>query len=74
MHRNIILMDLRTYVKSLKQNGLLLLSGFYEDDVEDILKETGKYGLRLEGHKTRDGWSCLKLRKESPVTVSSILS
>ena len=38
IHRNIILTDLRTYAGSLRGGGLLFLSGFYDSDVEDILK------------------------------------
>ena len=62
IHRNIIIMDLRTYAMSLKKGGLLMLSGFYESDIDDIMAEAAKYGLTLLRRRTRDGWACLTLR------------
>lgn len=62
IHRNIILMDLRTYAGSLKHDGLLMLSGFYESDVQDILSEASKYGLSMLKSRFCEGWACLTLR------------
>lgn len=63
IHRNVILMDLRTYARSLKPGGLLLTSGFYDKDVADIRKEAETQGLALTSTLSRDGWSCLVFRK-----------
>ena len=73
IHRNIIIMDLRTYAGSLKAGGLLMLSGFYTTDVEAIMTEAVKYDLELVCERERDGWACLTLRRTSPVSISSIL-
>ena len=70
IHRNIIIMDLRTYAMSLKRGGLLMLSGFYESDVEDIMAEASKYGLTLLRKRERDGWACLTLRKDAETRPS----
>jgi len=45
---NILTNDIPTYVRHLKKNGALFLSGFYEDDMEQILKvcTAGKLGLK----------------------------
>lgn len=63
IHRNVILMDLRTYARSLKAGGLLFTSGFYDSDVPDICKEAENQGLVLISILSRDGWSCLVFRK-----------
>lgn len=45
---NILTNDIPTYARYLKKNGALFLSGFYEDDMEQILKvcTAGKLGLK----------------------------
>ena len=63
IHRNIILMDLRTYATSLGKGGLLMLSGFYESDVNDIVAEAEANGLSLVRQRARNGWACLVLAK-----------
>lgn len=65
IHKNIIIMDLRTYARSLRKGGLLLLSGFYDspEDKEPIIAEAAAQGLALEGSRSRGGWCCLALRK-----------
>jgi ribosomal protein L11 methyltransferase len=63
IHRNIILMDLQTYSRSLRPGGELLLSGFYESDVPDISGEAGRCGLAFSGMKKRGGWVCLRFGK-----------
>lgn len=64
IHRNIIIMDLRTYASSLKNGGLLFLSGFYESDVADILEEAKKYSFSLEEEHSKEGWKCLVLKHD----------
>ncbi len=63
IHRNIILMDMKTYARSLRSGGLLLVSGFYESDAQAIMAEAAERGLNFESQMTRDGWACLKFRK-----------
>ena len=63
IHRNIILMDLRTYATSLRKGGLLMLSGFYESDVNDIVAEAEANGISLVRQRARNGWACLVLAK-----------
>lgn len=69
IHRNIILMDLRTYACSLKTGGLLFLSGFYTSDVDDIMSEASGQGLELLRMRERDGWACLTLRLVEPKPI-----
>ena len=60
IHRNIILEDLPTYVRSLRRGGHLLLSGFYEADVPAIRDAALALGLRDAGQSAREGWACLE--------------
>ena len=63
IHRNIILEDLPTYVRSLKRGGRLLVSGFYEADVAAIVDASEALGLTLCGSSSREDWACLEFRK-----------
>ena len=63
IHRNIILQDLPTYVRSLRPGGTLLLSGFYEADVTAVTAGAEALGLRPDGLLLREGWACPAFRK-----------
>ena len=64
IHRNIILEDLPTYVRSLKRDGHLLLSGFYEADIPAITAAALSLGLEPAGSSSREGWACLEFIKK----------
>jgi ribosomal protein L11 methyltransferase len=40
-------MDMKVYKNCLNENGVLFLSGFYEDDIPVIDSEVSKYKLKL---------------------------
>ena len=63
IHRNIILQDLPTYVRSLRPGGTLLLSGFFEADVPAVTAAAGALGLRPDGLLLREGWAGPAFRK-----------
>ena len=60
INRNILLTDMRTYTNCLNKNGVLLLSGFYKDDIAIIDKEVSKYDLKLETYLEKNNWVALK--------------
>jgi ribosomal protein L11 methyltransferase len=60
INRNILLMDMKVYTNCLEENGVLLLSGFYEQDIPVIDAEVSKYGLKLEKFIQRNNWVALK--------------
>lgn len=64
IHKNIIIQDLRAYSMSLAPEGLLIVSGFYEADSPDIIKEAADKGLSLLSTNVIDGWACLEFSKE----------
>ena len=60
INRNILLQDIEAYAKSLNQNGNLLLSGFYTEDIPLIDKEAQSNNLKLEKKLERNNWVALK--------------
>ena len=60
INRNILLTDMKVYTNCLQEGGVLLLSGFYEQDIPVIDAEVTKYGLKLEKFIQRNNWVALK--------------
>ncbi len=61
INRNILLRDMQAYARVLKPGGTLLLSGFYEHDVESLRDKAETLGLRLVQQKSRNEWTALRL-------------
>lgn len=60
INRNILLNDMSTYANCLNDNGILLLSGFYKEDIPIIEKEISKYDLKIDSVIERNNWVSLK--------------
>jgi len=60
INRNILLNDMETYVSCLNKNGLLFLSGFYNDDIPVIQEVCEKYLLKFDEKLERNHWVALK--------------
>uniref|UniRef100_UPI004048C3E1 50S ribosomal protein L11 methyltransferase n=1 Tax=Polaribacter sp. TaxID=1920175 RepID=UPI004048C3E1 len=63
INRNILLNDMEVYANCLDAKGILLLSGFYKEDIPMIDKEVQKYGLQLEKTINRNNWVALRYVK-----------
>jgi ribosomal protein L11 methyltransferase len=61
INRNILLKDLKQYASCLSKDGILFLSGFYENDIKIIETECNKYMLKLVETLERNNWVSLKL-------------
>lgn len=63
INRNILLMDMQAYANCFNDNGILLLSGFYQEDIPIIDAEVSKYNLKLDTVIERNNWVALKYNK-----------
>ncbi|HKJ06092.1 MAG TPA: 50S ribosomal protein L11 methyltransferase [Flavobacteriaceae bacterium] len=63
INRNILLNDMEAYVKCLNEKGILLLSGFYNEDIEIIDNTVMKHGLNRQNTIERNNWVALKYLK-----------
>lgn len=59
INRNILLNDIKTFRSVLNKGGLLVLSGFYEEDVPTLLTKAQELGLQEIGKRTDNNWTCL---------------
>jgi len=60
INRNILLNDMSVYVSCLNKNGMIFLSGFYEDDIPMIQEACEKHMLKFEEKLERNNWVSLK--------------
>ncbi len=57
INRNILLRDMKEYVKCLVNGGKIFFSGFYEEDLVLIKKEAERLGLTYSNHVTKNNWT-----------------
>lgn len=59
INRNILLEEMSRYAQHLDKNGVLLMSGFYEKDIVDLIATANALGLRKINHSVRESWASL---------------
>jgi ribosomal protein L11 methyltransferase len=63
INRNILIEDIKHYSKSLKSDGILLLSGIYENDLDIIKKEAENQHLNFEMYDSKNNWVAARFIK-----------
>ena len=63
INRNILVEQLPIYAKHLNENAVVLLSGFYEADLEIINSVSQDLGLKYVKHELKNDWVCAKYIK-----------
>ena len=63
IHKNILTADLPTYVQHLAPHGLLILSGFFTDDVPEMTKAAQQHNLTVTQTLQRNNWAVLILKQ-----------
>jgi ribosomal protein L11 methyltransferase len=65
INKNVLLSEMGQYAVNLKPGGLLLLSGFYEKDIQDLLQSATRFGFNKKSEDVRESWASLLLQKDS---------
>jgi ribosomal protein L11 methyltransferase len=63
INRNILLREIPIYVQFLKPGGTLMVSGFYEFDIADIIQKAEEVDLKVITQKTLNQWAVLRFEK-----------
>lgn len=61
INKNVLLSQMSDYSLRLRPGGLLVLSGFYEEDIADLLDSATQNGLSYVHQSSRDRWAMLAL-------------
>lgn len=62
INRNILLRDMADYCATLNAGGLLVISGFLEEDIAPLTQRAEELGLSHERHLSHEGWQALSFR------------
>lgn len=63
INKNVLLAELGEYAGYLSPGGVLLLSGFYTNDIQDLLEMATKSGLMERRRDQREDWASLLLER-----------
>ncbi len=63
INKNVLMAEAAIYQRHLVSGGVMLLSGFYTEDIADLLNELSPYGLAEVSRDERENWAALLLRK-----------
>lgn len=64
INRNILMSDISKYARVLKNNGILLLSGLYDRDLQMIRDEAEDHQLKYIKHKEKHNWVAALFHKD----------
>ncbi|MCI1647035.1 MAG: 50S ribosomal protein L11 methyltransferase [Bacteroides sp.] len=60
INRNILLNDMKQYVKCMHPGSELYMSGFYVEDIPAIQTEAERNGLKFVNHRQKNRWTAVK--------------
>lgn len=63
INKNVLLEEMNKYVEVLSTNGVICLSGFYEQDNQDLMDLAVTNGLKQVSSSSRNHWSTLVFKK-----------
>ena len=61
INRNILLADMPAFKDVMAPGARLILSGFYEEDIPQLVAKASEVGLEYQSKLVHDGWSCIVL-------------
>lgn len=64
INRNILLNDMPAYLEIMNAGSVMIISGFYEEDVKLLDKKANSLGLVKTSQKTDNNWCCLTFIKQ----------
>ena len=62
INRNILLTDMPAFRSKMAEEGTLLLSGFYKEDIPLLTQRAAELGLRIVAQKEENNWACLTIK------------
>ena len=64
INKNILIQHYPRYAKALKSGGIMLNSGFFTTDKNDLIAEAEKFGFVFESIESKDEWALLEFKKK----------
>jgi len=67
INRNILLDDMKVFEELIKAYGLLIISGFYKEDIPALSNHAATFGLKLMSVEEQNDWACCIFTKQPMV-------
>lgn len=64
INKNVLLSEMGLYAEQLADGGMLLLSGFYVKDIDDLKAKAAEFSFVEVGRDEKESWASLLLRKD----------
>ena len=64
INKNVLKAHMKAYSDSLEIGGTLLLSGFFESDVEELISFSSNYDLQKQNVISKESWAVIKMIKK----------
>lgn len=64
INRNILLADIKNYVRCMHPGSQIFISGFYTEDMEVLKEEAARHGLRYIDYAEDNRWAMMRFEKE----------
>lgn len=64
INKNILIAHFPVYAKAIKSGGIMLNSGFFTTDKDDLIEEAEKHGFIFESIESKDEWALLEFKKK----------
>lgn len=64
INKNVLKKHLPFYAKRIKKEGVLLLSGFFETDIDELKVSAEKCNFNYSAAFTKEGWAVLEFKKD----------
>ena len=61
INKNVLMAELPFYSNLLAENGILVLSGFYSEDIDDLKEIASRNNLFFKHSRSRNNWSMMQL-------------
>jgi len=65
INKNVLLSEMKNYVTALETGGIIVFSGFYRADSDDIIKAGNNFGLSFVSKREKNNWNMVKMIKSS---------
>ena len=60
INRNILIMDMKNYVRCMHPGSQLFISGFYTDDMDVLKEEAARHGLQFIDYAEENRWTMMR--------------
>lgn len=60
INKNVLIQQFSVYSSALHKGGILIISGFFETDKEQLINEASKFGLKFDLIKTDQEWAMIQ--------------